>query len=158
MPFYIDAGCEENGVTQNAATFDVRARGLAGRVHCNNRQQTDCRSSGSIDLNSGASDFVQWLLGSYAIADVIGRAGANYLASFQGDQGLAGSDKPAFLTALGLGAEQPQDFSPDGWLALLQDHGALWVTTNEGPGQFFAVHARVVVGVFGDGTGDGTSL
>jgi hypothetical protein len=95
---------------------------------------------------------------SYAIADVMQRAGSDYLTLYQGDQGLAGTAKPAFLASLSLSAEQPQDFSPDGWLALLQNHGALWVTTNEGPGQLFAVHARVVVGISGDETGDGTSL
>jgi hypothetical protein len=45
---------------------------------------------------------------------------------FQADQGLPGDQKPALLESMGLTTEPPEDFSVDGWAALLQNYGALW--------------------------------
>jgi hypothetical protein len=90
------------------------------------------------------------------IIDVMSKAGADFKKKFQDDKGLLGSEKPFFLQALGLKAEAPQNFTVKGWLGLLQTHGPLWVTTNEGTTQNFAIHARVLKGIAGDGTPDAT--
>jgi papain like cysteine protease AvrRpt2 len=38
----------------------------------------------------------------------------------------------------------------------LREHGPLWITADEDPSAKFSVHARVLIGLRGDGTPDGT--
>lgn len=95
---------------------------------------------------------------SMSIATAIGRVGAPWLAMFNADQGLPGSKKAAFLTAAGLTHQWPQSRSAEGWEALLRQFGPIWVTTDEDPSANFAIHARVMTGIRGDGTEAGTTL
>jgi len=95
---------------------------------------------------------------AYTIQAAMDKAGSVYRQKFDADGGLSGSEKPAFLSALGLVAEPPMDYSVQGFLDLLKNYGCLWVTTDEDPSANFAIHARIVAGMFGDGTPDGTSL
>lgn len=95
---------------------------------------------------------------SRTIANVMDEAGAVYRQKFDNNQGLKGSEKEAFLTALGLHGEPPASYTISGLRALLQTHGPLWVTTDEDPSEDFAIHARIVTGMFGDETLDGTFL
>jgi hypothetical protein len=92
------------------------------------------------------------------IADLVNRAGADFKNKFLMDMGLSGVEKPFFLGALGLRTEPPQNFTAQGWLSLLRNNGALWVTGNETPNQGFAIHARIFKGIFGDGSADATFL
>jgi Papain-like cysteine protease AvrRpt2 len=48
--------------------------------------------------------------------------------------------------------------SVEGMLQLLKTHGPIWVTTDEDPSALFAIHARIITGMVGDGTPDGTLL
>jgi hypothetical protein len=88
------------------------------------------------------------------ISVVMGRIGASYLTLFQNNQGLSSVEKGAFLSDAGLVAEPPQDYLPTGWYAALRAFGPLWVTTAEP----FGLHGRVIKGIFGDGSADGTNL
>ncbi len=94
----------------------------------------------------------------YTIQAAMDHAGNMYRQQFDGDQGLAGSQKPAFLSTLGMRSEPPQDYAAEGLASLLRAYGPLWVTTDEAPDQNFAIHARVLTGISGDGTPDGTLL
>jgi hypothetical protein len=60
------------------------------------------------------------------------------------------------LAAAGLVAEPPHNPSVKGWFDLLRQYGPLWVTTDEQPGEGFAIHARIIKGMSGDGTPTGT--
>jgi hypothetical protein len=93
---------------------------------------------------------------SMTIETAMAAAGAGYLAQFKANEGMSGAAKPAFLQAMALKAEGPQNFSIAGWEKLLRTHGPLWVTTNEGSGKNFAIHARVITGIDGDGTAEKT--
>lgn len=95
---------------------------------------------------------------SYPIEAVMDQAGAEYRQKFDADQGLAGSEKEAFLGTLGLRAEPPQCYAVDGLASLVSSYGPIWVTTDEDPSEDFAVHARVIEAMEGDGTPDGTFL
>jgi hypothetical protein len=95
---------------------------------------------------------------SRSIESVMDEAGGAYRTRFDNDQGLPGSQKEAFLTALKLKGEAPMSYTVSGLLALLQTHGPLWATTDEDPSEEFAIHARIVTGMFGDGTIDNTTL
>jgi hypothetical protein len=48
-------------------------------------------------------------------------------------------------------------FSVQGFEQLLQAHGPLWITTDEDPSENFSVHARVLIGLRGDGTPENTT-
>ncbi|MGH7713548.1 MAG: papain-like cysteine protease family protein, partial [Gemmatimonadaceae bacterium] len=95
---------------------------------------------------------------SMTIQTAIGRIGANWLAKFSADQGLLGSEKATFLAAAGLTYQHPQSLTASGWEGLLRKFGPVWVTTDEDPSAAFAIHARVLVGIKGDGTAAGTTL
>ncbi len=95
---------------------------------------------------------------SYPIEEAVARAGEEYRQKFLSDQGLAGSEKEAFLLGLGLQAEPPQCYAVDGLASLIGSYGPIWVTTDEDPSEDFAVHARVIEAMEGDGTPDGTLL
>jgi hypothetical protein len=95
---------------------------------------------------------------SMSIDTAIGGIGSQYLAKFQANQGLASAEKGPFLAAAGLVAEPPMCYSIEGWLQLLRTYGPLWVTTDEDPSKNFAIHARIMVGIEGDGTPEGTSV
>lgn len=79
-----------------------------------------------------------------------------FAKSFAQNKALSGSRKPDFLRALGLKAEGPQTFTVQGWADLLKNRGPLWVTTNEGTQQNFAVHARTMIAIAGDGSPEAT--
>lgn len=95
---------------------------------------------------------------SFTISDAMNAAGSKYHAMFTKDQGMPGADKAAFLSTLGLHAEAPQNYTAEGWAALLKKHGPLWVTTDDRPDGQFAVHARVITAIKGDGTASGTNF
>ncbi len=95
---------------------------------------------------------------SYTIEQVMSMAGQTYQDKFANNNGLASSEKADFLATLGLQAEPPMNNSVNGLLQLLQNSGPLWVTTDEDPSANFAIHARVVTGMSGDGSVDSTFL
>jgi hypothetical protein len=95
---------------------------------------------------------------SMTIETAIGQIGSSWLALYKANKGLLGSQKAPFLTAAGLTWQAPQSLSASGWEALLRDYGPLWVTTDEDPTADFAIHARVMTGIHGDGTESGTKL
>ncbi|MEP7382124.1 MAG: papain-like cysteine protease family protein [Gemmatimonadota bacterium] len=95
---------------------------------------------------------------SMAIETALGKVGNAYVTKHKGNQGLGGAEKPAFLAAAGLTYEYPQSLTPEGWESLLRRYGPLWVTTDEQPGAGFAIHARVMAGIHGDGTATGTTI
>jgi ABC-type bacteriocin/lantibiotic exporter with double-glycine peptidase domain len=64
--------------------------------------------------------------------------------------GLAPDDSTMF-SYWGLIADSPKCYTIEGLRILLEDTGPLWVATQEG-----APHARVITGMSGDGTYDGT--
>jgi len=93
---------------------------------------------------------------SIDIPDVLKVSGKKYGDLFTSNTGLDAADKPAFLKSLGLKAQAPQNFTIGGWEKLLRQVGPIWVTTNEAPAGKFAIHARVLTGIKGDGSATGT--
>ncbi len=74
------------------------------------------------------------------------------------DTGLFPDDQPDLLSEAKLRQEAPQNYTVNGWLSLLKNFGPLWATTATAVGKNWAVHARVVIAIKGDGTPDGTTL
>lgn len=88
---------------------------------------------------------------SMPIETALSRIGRQYAEKFRRNEGLAGSEKAAFLASAGLIAEPPMSYSLEGWERLLRTYGPLWVTTDEQPGAGFAIHARILTGIRGNG-------
>jgi hypothetical protein len=96
---------------------------------------------------------------SLTIENALGRISQVYIDKFHNNEGLAADEKGPFLAAVGLQAEPPQNYSLEGWLQLLQTYGPLWVTTDESQTDGkFAIHARILLGMSGDGTPNGTQV
>jgi cell wall-associated NlpC family hydrolase len=95
---------------------------------------------------------------SMSIETALGEVGSRWLDIYNANSGLVGAEKPDFLAAAGLVAEPPQSFSVDGWEQLLRNYGPVWITADEKPGQPGGIHGRVIVGIRGDGTPEGTSF
>ncbi len=93
---------------------------------------------------------------SMTIETALQTVGQRWADKFKANQGLSGSDKPTFISAAGLVAEPPQSYSMEGWENLLRNYGPIWVTTDEAPGKPWAIHARIIIGMHGDGTPAGT--
>ncbi|EWY41498.1 hypothetical protein N825_27670 [Skermanella stibiiresistens SB22] len=100
---------------------------------------------------------MSWLLNEgMTVEQAIGRVGPVWLGKVRNDQPLGGDEKDNFLNVAGMVAKGPANFSLEDWLAMLQAYGPLWVTTSELPAFPFSVHARILVGISGDGTARGT--
>jgi|GEM_PF-2393885 len=95
---------------------------------------------------------------TYDIPKLLEKIGKKWLDLFNKNQVLPFKDHPVFLAAAGLIAETPQSFSVKGWESLLRTYGPIWVTSDEQLGYGTRFHARVVIGIQGDGTPKGTFL
>lgn len=95
---------------------------------------------------------------SYSIETAMDNAGAVYRAMFDANPGLQAADYEAFALACGMSGEPPASYIVSGLRGLIEDHGPLIVIADEAPGALWAIHARVVRGIYGDGTVDGTHL
>lgn len=91
------------------------------------------------------------------VLDVLAVAGDEFVQMFANQQGLTSEKKPGFLEELGLTAEPSQTLDVQGFEQLLREHGPLWITADEDPTERFSVHARVLIGLHGDGTPEGTT-
>lgn len=95
---------------------------------------------------------------SYTIQSAMDKAGAKYRTMFDNNQGLPGSDHDAFAAACGLKGEPPMSYTVSGLRSLIENHGPLIAVADEAPGAVWAIHARVIRGIYGDGSIDGTFL
>ncbi|MCX7068258.1 MAG: hypothetical protein NTW85_11270 [Methylococcales bacterium] len=94
---------------------------------------------------------------NWSVLDVVTSAGATYMWMFKNEEGLSSSEKPAFLTALGMVGETPnRSYQLSEFIDLIKTYGPLWLTcdSNLATGKF-APHARILVKITGTGTPDG---
>jgi len=92
------------------------------------------------------------------IEAVVQSAGAVYQALYKSDVGLSAAEKPSFLDSLHFKNEAPATYTAQALESKLKLWGPLWVTTAEPTGKKFSIHARVLLGIMGDGSGTGTTL
>ncbi|MDD5296960.1 MAG: papain-like cysteine protease family protein [Rhodocyclaceae bacterium] len=69
-----------------------------------------------------------------------------YLELFDAGKGLPDTSHENFARAMGFRIEPLKNFTPEAWLVMLQQHGALGVVTAP------PFHARVMIGMWGDGS------
>lgn len=90
------------------------------------------------------------------IPEALTTVGQRWVDLYEADTGLSGADKPIFLASAGLAAKPPQSFAIPTWESMLRQYGPIWITTDERPGMPGGIHARIVTGIYGDGTAAGT--
>jgi Papain-like cysteine protease AvrRpt2 len=95
---------------------------------------------------------------TYTIAQVMDQAGPAYRTKFENNHGLSHSEKDHFLAALGLYEEPATRYTAAILFSLMQVYGPLLITTVEVPTQDFAIRARVLTGICGDGSLENTYL
>lgn len=91
-------------------------------------------------------------------AQVAKMAGKTFEDAFNNDTGLMGGEIANFAQALGLKTEAPQNFTATGYHNLLRAHGPLWIGSRLDAGSSKSRrHIRVLRGITGDGTSDGST-
>jgi hypothetical protein len=94
-------------------------------------------------------------LGIQSAADA---AGTGWRAKLDADQALTVADIKGYAKAIGMSGESPMCYLPRGLLRLLAEHGPLWVVGDDAVANNKMAHVRVVTGMHGDGTSDGTEV
>lgn len=89
--------------------------------------------------------------------EIAAAAGNKFERAFQENKGLRGPDFSEFAFSLGMKIEAPQNFTPTGYHDLLKSHGPLWIATRLDDDLLPRRHVRVLRGVTGDGTFDGST-
>ncbi len=95
---------------------------------------------------------------SYTIETAMDRAGASYRAKFDANEGLAAEDHEDFAAACDMEGEPSMSYTVSAIKNMIELHGPIIAIADEQPGELWAIHARVVTGIFGDGSRDGTFL
>lgn len=95
---------------------------------------------------------------STSIETAVANVGAEWADHVRNNKGLSGAEVGRFITAAGMVAEPAASYPVEEWAAMLRDYGPLLIVTDEAPGKPWAVHARVIWGISGDGTAAGTTL
>jgi hypothetical protein len=95
---------------------------------------------------------------SVSIETVLDELGGVWRKKFDADQALSVAEVVGFTKALGLDAEGPASYLPVGIARLLRTYGPLWVISDDTIENNQLAHVRIVVGISGDGTVDGTNV
>ncbi len=108
---------------------------------------------------AAAAMLLQWKNGipstEFQVAQM---AGQNYVVALTQGTGLNGNEFVEFAAALGLTTEAPQNLMPAGYESLLRAHGPLWVGSRlDVKTTISRRHIRVLRGITGDGTFDGST-
>ncbi|GAA1197104.1 hypothetical protein GCM10009664_72050 [Kitasatospora gansuensis] len=107
---------------------------------------------------AGAMLLGWWRRQSLSAESAADELGAGWRAKLDGDQALTASEMTGYAAALGLAAESPMCYLPRGLLRLLEAHGPLWVIGDDAIDGDALVHVRIVTGIHGDGSPDGTRV
>lgn len=83
-------------------------------------------------------------------------SGPNFVQAFNANTGLRGVEVAEVAQALNLKIEVPQNYLPTGYYDLLKAHGPLWVGTAIFSADKVYRHVRIVRGISGDGSFNGT--
>lgn len=94
----------------------------------------------------------------YSIEAAMDKAGATYRTMLDNNQSLQAADHEAFAAACGFKGEPPMSYTIETIKSMLELNGPLIVITDEAPGGAWAIHARIITGIYGDGSNANTFL
>lgn len=136
--------------SESKASFDFSVRGEVPTIA---QPTTDtCWAAGSAMMVSYKQQK------SLNIESVMDMAGDYYRQKFDNNQGLYAAEERLLFSRLGMTTKEPANYTAKDILTLLQTRGPLLVINNEGSTSRPALHARVITGISGDGTPEGTQL
>jgi peptidoglycan hydrolase-like protein with peptidoglycan-binding domain len=100
---------------------------------------------------------------SYPIRDAVGAVGTKwrdyYDASFATPpKGLPSAEFGPFLTAARMSHQPMMNLAIEGWVSLLRRHGLLWIGASVTINPNTGLHSRILEGMSGDGTPEGTTM
>jgi hypothetical protein len=95
---------------------------------------------------------------TYTLETAMDNLGPTYRGRLDRNEPLPAADKAALLRDAGFQGLTNLKLSVRSLRALLEKVGPLWITTDEDPTEGFSIHARVLVGMSGDGSPAGTTL
>jgi len=95
---------------------------------------------------------------SYSIESAMDALGSDFRKIFDDNTGLAPDRVQDLSDATGMRVEYQRCETPDSILQLLQSYGPVVIIDDEDPSPAFAVHARIVRGIYGDGDAANTHL
>lgn len=85
---------------------------------------------------------------TYSIDEMISNIGDPWKLYYEANTGLSFEDQEEFISQMGMVGEPPANYMLEAYLDFLKAYGPLWITTGDG----FSAHARILIGIFGDGT------
>ncbi len=91
------------------------------------------------------------------VEDVLDSFGGDWRTKYDNNQGLSPAEFRAFMSNLNVVEEGPQSFTPQG-IARLLNSGPLLTIGDDGIDNNLVVHVRIVTGITGDGSADGTEV
>lgn len=95
---------------------------------------------------------------SYSIEEAMDRLGSDFRQIYDNNTGLAPNRMQDFSWATGMTVEYQRCETPDSILGLLENYGILIIIDDEDSSVNFAVHARIITGIYGDGDAFNTYL
>jgi papain like cysteine protease AvrRpt2 len=88
-----------------------------------------------------------------SVDDLTALAGDPYAKTYSNKDALSISDKPGWISFLGLKAEPPANYPPSSIRDMLKKYGLLYATTlSDAQKCFYSLHARILRGIHGDDT------
>jgi hypothetical protein len=95
---------------------------------------------------------------SMTIETALTPGGQFYLEKFNNDTGLLPSEVTTFMQAYSLRDASIGALTAAGLAKQISERGPLWVIADEDTTVSFSIHARVIIGITGDGTPQGTKI
>ncbi|GAA0528091.1 hypothetical protein FHS83_002264 [Rhizomicrobium palustre] len=108
---------------------------------------------------AGGTMLMAWKKGAaLTVETAMDAAGGSWRSNLDADHALTVNEVKSFAKAIDMSGESPMCYLPSGLLRLLKAHGPLWVIGDDAVENNKMAHVRVVVGMHGDGTSDGTQV
>jgi hypothetical protein len=108
---------------------------------------------------AGGTMLMSWKKGtSLTIQAAADAAGGGWRALLDANHALSVAEVRAYVKAIGMSGEAPMCYLPRGLYRLLKAHGPLWVVGDDAVANNSMAHVRVITGLHGDGTSDGTTV
>jgi hypothetical protein len=115
--------------------------------------------SANVCWAAGGAMLMSWKQAvSLTIEAAADAAGSGWRGKLDADHALTLAEIKAYVKAIGMSGESSMCYLPRGLLRLLADHGPLWVIGDDAVANNQMAHVRVVTGMHGDGTPDGTEV
>lgn len=95
---------------------------------------------------------------SMTIETALAPGGQTYVDKFNTDTGLLPNEVSAFMQAYKLRDASIGALTASGLVKQIAERGPLWVIADEDSTTSFSIHARVITGITGDGTPQGTKI